>query len=79
MINITLSGFIGGRDIFDNYVAASECICDQYIKKRKDVVLKSNLIKAYDRVNWRCLFRVLQLSGFDQMDKMASKLHFYVK
>ncbi|XP_015161833.1 uncharacterized protein [Solanum tuberosum] len=55
-----------GRNISENVLLAQEIIGD--IGKRgkpANVVIKLDMAKAYDRVNWRFLVRVLEKMGFD--------------
>lgn len=59
-------GFVKGRNISENVLLAQEIIGD--IGKRgkpANVVIKLDMAKAYDRVNWRFLVRVLEKMGFD--------------
>ncbi|WMV24325.1 hypothetical protein MTR67_017710 [Solanum verrucosum] len=55
-----------GRNISENVLLAQEIIGD--IGKRgkpANVVIKLDMAKAYDRVNWRFLVRVLEKMGYD--------------
>jgi len=57
---------VKGRNISENVLLAQEIIGD--IGKRgkpANVVIKLDMAKAYDRVNWRFLVRVLEKMGFD--------------
>jgi hypothetical protein len=62
------SAFVPGRLITDNALIAFECF--HYIQQEKDpeksyCAYKLDLSKAYDRVDWRFLERMLQKVGFD--------------
>lgn len=54
-----------GRDIFDHIQLAEELIVDIDNKCRGgNVVFKLDMLKAYDRMEWSFLFKVLQRFGF---------------
>lgn len=62
------SAFVGGRLIQDNLVVAHEAF--YYLKKKsnkggKGIVIKLDMNKAYDRVSWAFLEKVLDAYGFD--------------
>ena len=68
LISPQQSAFVPGRSIFDNIVIAHECMFNLKKKKRLrvgDVVMKLDMYKAYDSVEWGFLFLVLQKMGFD--------------
>ncbi|EOY17513.1 Uncharacterized protein TCM_036737 [Theobroma cacao] len=60
------SGFVGGRLISDNILLAQELIGKLDQKNRGgNVALKLDMMKAYDRLDWSFLFKVLQHLGFN--------------
>ena len=62
------SGFVKGRQIFDNFLLAQELVSDSHRKNRGgNVVLKLDMAKAYDRVSWPFLLQVLRRFGFDEI------------
>lgn len=63
------SSFIQGRGTVDNAVVLQEVIhaMDKSKKKKGDLVLKLDLEKAYDRVDWRFLKSSLTCFGFPPM------------
>ncbi|XP_055803989.1 uncharacterized protein LOC129873024 [Solanum dulcamara] len=66
IIGADLVGFVKGRNISENVLLAQEIIID--IEKRgkpANVVIKLDMAKAYDRVNWKFLVQVLEQMGFD--------------
>lgn len=46
------SAFIGGRQIIDLMLIANEVVEDYRAKKKKGWILKLDLEKAFDRVDW---------------------------
>jgi hypothetical protein len=67
IISPTQSAFIPGRLITDNVLIAFECIHSIQtgsVAKKKFCAYKLDMAKAYDRVDWRFLERVLAKLGF---------------
>ncbi|XP_056688014.1 uncharacterized protein [Spinacia oleracea] len=65
VIRNSQSGFIPGRNISDNILLASElvkCYCRKYISPR--CMIKVDLKKAYDSIEWPFLKQMLQELGF---------------
>ncbi|XP_027157143.1 uncharacterized protein LOC113758529 [Coffea eugenioides] len=61
------SGFVRGRSISDNYVLAQEIIAGINRKMREgNVVFKLDMTKAYDRMIWPFLVKVLRAFGFGE-------------
>lgn len=59
------SAFIRGRSIFDNISIAQEMVHRIHKKVRgKNILMKIDMEKAYDRVNWGFLLAVLKKLGF---------------
>ena len=58
-------GFVGGRQILNGVVIASEAIHSMATSKEKAMFIKLDLAKAYDRVSWDFLANVLLAFGFD--------------
>lgn len=68
IISSNQAGFIKGRSISENVLLTQEIIWD--INKRNkniNVVVKLDMTKAYDRVSWIFLTKVLRIFGFDEM------------
>ena len=49
-------GFLSNRQILDAILVAQECVHSIKQRKMKELVLKMDLIKSYDRTNW-CFLR----------------------
>ncbi|XP_019161968.1 PREDICTED: uncharacterized protein LOC109158506 [Ipomoea nil] len=60
------SGFVAGRSIMDNVLLASE-MCYGLSRQNKDIVLKLDMAKAYDRVSWFFLTSVMRRLGFSEV------------
>ena len=65
LISEEQGGFVGGRQILDGVVIASEAIHSMATSKEKAMFIKLDLAKAYDRVSWEFLGHVLHAFGFD--------------
>eukprot|EP00253_Pinus_taeda_P013921 PITA_13921 len=64
-ISIEQFGFLDGRQIHEAIGVAQEVIHNVKQKKKKGVVLKIDLSKAYDRINWLYLRLLLTHLGFN--------------
>jgi hypothetical protein len=53
------TAFVKGRYILESVVSAQEIIHDVVKNRQKDLVLKLDYEKAYDRVNWQFLEEML--------------------
>ncbi|XP_027183778.1 uncharacterized protein LOC113782066 [Coffea eugenioides] len=79
-----MSGFVRGRNITENYLLAQEIVAGIEKKARGgNVVLKLDMAKAYDRVSWFYLIRVLRKFGFgerfiDMVWRLVSNVWFSV-
>lgn len=55
-----------GRNIIENVLLAEEIILNIRLRgKLANVVLKLDMAKAYDRLRWSFLIKVLEKMGFD--------------
>lgn len=64
LINETQSTCVYERQIMDVVLLTKEAINDLKIRKRNGVILKLDLEKAYDEVNWVFIDQVIQSMGF---------------
>eukprot|EP00253_Pinus_taeda_P033811 PITA_33811 len=83
LISAEQTGFVEGRQILDGLVVTQEVIHSLKVKKQKGMMIKLDLSKAYDRLNWKYLETVLERFGFHQrwiawIHNLISSPHFSV-
>jgi len=59
------SGYVEGRQILDNIIQAHEVVHSLKTKKKAVMIMQLDIAKAYDKVNWTYMKRVLSAFGFD--------------
>eukprot|EP00253_Pinus_taeda_P013029 PITA_13029 len=64
LISAEQTGFVEGRQILDGLVVTQEVIHSLKTKHQKGMMIKLDLSKAYDRLNWNYLSKVLESFGF---------------
>eukprot|EP00253_Pinus_taeda_P017009 PITA_17009 len=64
LISPEQTGFVEGRQILDGLVVTQEVIHSMKAKKQKGMMIKLDLSKAYDRINWQYLEEILGSFGF---------------
>ncbi|XP_020109325.1 uncharacterized protein LOC109724810 [Ananas comosus] len=65
LISPSQSAFLKGRNITDAYVTVAELLSWGNKKAIEGVTVKVDFEKAYDRIDWSFLFRILRWWGFD--------------
>jgi hypothetical protein len=66
VIGPSQSAFLPGRYILDGIVILHETLLELKRKKMDGVILKLDFEKAYDKVNWHFLQRVMRMKGFSE-------------
>jgi hypothetical protein len=59
-------GFVAGKKILDGIVIASEVIHSMHLSNTRAMFIKLDMAKAYDRVKWSFLQKILLAFGFCQ-------------
>eukprot|EP00253_Pinus_taeda_P024711 PITA_24711 len=59
------SGYVEGRQILDNIIQAQEVVHSLSSKRQAGMIMQLDIAKAYDKVNWTYMKRVLIAFGFD--------------
>ncbi|KAL6580791.1 hypothetical protein OROMI_006714 [Orobanche minor] len=62
-INSAQSGFIKGRNITDNILTAHE-VSHDISQSMTNTIIKLDMEKSYDRINWNFIFQVMTRFGF---------------
>ncbi|KAI0498287.1 hypothetical protein KFK09_021528 [Dendrobium nobile] len=66
LVSSNQMGFVKGRAIVDNILIAQEFCQDLDIKTRGgNMILKLDIAKAYDNINWSFIYNMLRSFGFD--------------
>ncbi|XP_074574624.1 uncharacterized protein LOC141831085 [Curcuma longa] len=67
IISPTQSGFVAGRNISDNILLAQELYHKMnYHIRGGNLILKLDMAKAYDRIQWEFLFQIMEAFGFTE-------------
>ncbi|XP_009767124.1 uncharacterized protein LOC142180878 [Nicotiana tabacum] len=68
LISVKQAGFVKGRSIAENILLTQEIIIDIRLRTKAgpNVVLKLDMTKAYDRLSWLFMTKVLRKMGFEE-------------
>nr|XP_009782874.1 PREDICTED: uncharacterized protein LOC104231558 [Nicotiana sylvestris] len=68
LISEKQSGFVKGRNIVENIILTQEIVTDIRLRTKAgpNVILKIDMTKAYDRLSWLFLTKVLRKIGFTE-------------
>ena len=64
LINRAQNAFVEERQIMDASLLANEGIDSLLKRKKKGILCKLDIEKAYDHINWNCVTKVPQKMGF---------------
>ena len=59
------SGYVEGRQILNNIIQAHEVVHSLTSKKKFGMIMQLDIAKAYDKLNWNYIRKVLIAFGFD--------------
>jgi len=65
LISEEQSGYVEGRQFMDNILLVQEMIHTLHTRKTTGMMMRLDLSKAYDKVNWNYLEAILKAFGFD--------------
>ena len=58
------SGFVEGRQILDGVILVHEVLYSLKIMRQPGMMIKLDIAKAYDKLNWQFMGKMLEAYGF---------------
>ena len=59
------SGYVEGRQILNNIIQAHKVVHSLTSKRQVGIIMQLDIAKAYDKVNWPYIKKILIALGFD--------------
>jgi hypothetical protein len=66
LISQEQAGYVEGRQILDNIIQAHEIIHTLKIQRKGGMIIQLDLAKAYDKISWHYMAKMMEAFGFDQ-------------
>ena len=66
LVSMEQSGYVEGRQILNNIIQAHEVVHSLTSNRKAGMIMQLNLAKAYDKLNWINIRKVLIAFGFDR-------------
>ncbi|XP_026410891.1 uncharacterized protein LOC113306132 [Papaver somniferum] len=71
LVSENQGAFVKERQILDGVLIAGECIDSRLKEKKPGVLCKIDMEKAFDRVKWKTMLRILEKHGFGVLSKLV--------
>eukprot|EP00253_Pinus_taeda_P017157 PITA_17157 len=65
LVSMEQSRYVEGRQILNNIIQADEVVHSLTSNRKDGMIMKLNIAKAYDKLNWTYIKKVFIASGFD--------------
>eukprot|EP00253_Pinus_taeda_P029062 PITA_29062 len=65
LVSVEQSGYVEGRQILDNIIQAHEVVHSLTINRKAGMIMELDIAKAYDKLNWTYIRKVVIAFGFD--------------
>lgn len=65
LVSVEQSGYVEGRKILDNVIQAHEVMHSLTRNRKARMIMQLDIAKAYDKLNWTYIRKVLIAFGFD--------------